>query len=67
MNALPWPKHADGRAMTLGEMTPEQRRERVRAAVKRFETELRRNAPAIAKVLRDFDSEQAEKDAGCKP
>lgn len=55
----PWPTHADGRSMTLGEMTPEQRRERVNASVKRFESELQRNAPAIAKVLRDFDDAYA--------
>lgn len=55
----PWPTHPDGRAMTLGEMTPEQRRQRTAEAVQRFSLELQRSAPAIARVLADFDREQA--------
>lgn len=54
-----WPKHPDGRQMKLGEMTLEQRRAQVRAACRRLQKELTANAPAIAKVLADFDAEQA--------
>ena len=51
----PWPKHADGRPMRLGEMTPKQRRERAKLAIQRVAKEVEANAPAIAKVLDDFD------------
>lgn len=34
-----WPKHPDGRPMTIGEMTPEQRREQFRLACQRLKGE----------------------------
>jgi hypothetical protein len=34
-----WPKRADGTNMTMGEMTPEQQREQVRASVGRLKAE----------------------------
>lgn len=51
----PWPKHADGRPMRLGEMTPEQRRERAKLAIQRVAKEIEANAPAITKVVDEFD------------
>lgn len=54
-----WPTHPDGRPMRFGEMTPEQRREQAKAAAQRVAAEMTANAPAIAKVLADFDAEQA--------
>ena len=51
----PWPKHPDGRPMRFGEMTPEQRRDRAKLAIERVAKDIEANAPAIAKVLDDFD------------
>lgn len=56
----PWPTHADGRQMTLGEMTPEQRRECTLAAVRKFERQLQAAAPAIAAILADCDEPAAD-------
>jgi len=41
--------------MRLGEMTPKQRRERAELAIQRVAKEIEANAPAIAKVMDDFD------------
>jgi hypothetical protein len=55
----PWPKHPDGRPMKLGEMARDQRMLHARQAFQQVAAEMQANAPAIAKVLTDFDAEQA--------
>jgi hypothetical protein len=34
---IPWPRRPDGTKMTMGEMTPWQRREQLAASAKRFQ------------------------------
>ena len=50
---IAWPKHPDGRPMTMGQMTPEQRRTQTKIALKRLETELARPEvqAAIQRIL----------------
>lgn len=58
MSAPEWPKHADGSPKRMGEMTHDEQRAQWKAAAARLEREFKRAAPAIAKVLRDFDESQ---------
>jgi hypothetical protein len=44
-----WPTHADGRPMTIGEMSPEQRAVQIKAACARLKAEMEH--PAFAAAL----------------
>jgi hypothetical protein len=63
-NKATWPTHPDGRPMKFGEMTLEQRRIVAAAAAKRVGAQLQAAAPAIGRVLAEFDAEQAKATGG---
>jgi hypothetical protein len=53
---VPWPKRPDGSNMTLGEMSPEDRRAQLKAAAERFKAKHARElAPAVQLVLAKHD------------
>ena len=51
-----WPKRPDGTNKTMGEMTPEERREQMEAAVLRLKAELEH--PKMQEAMREFETKK---------
>lgn len=53
---IPWPKRPDDSNMSLGEMSPEDRRAQMKAVAKRFKAKYAKDlAPAVQIVLAKHD------------
>ena len=47
---VPWPKRPDGSNMSIGEMSPEDRKAQLRAAAERFKAKHAKDLPAAVEL-----------------